>query len=60
MIEILLVLGFPLAGACVLAAVGHRRIAPSVNVAASFCTFLAAAALTARVVSDGPMLVLDR
>jgi len=60
MIEILLVLGLPLAGAAILAAVGHRRVAPTVNVVVSFCTFLAASALTARVVSDGPMLVLDR
>ncbi len=60
MIEILFVLGFPLAGAALLAALGHRRIAPTVNVAVSFCTFLAAAVLTARVVTDGPMLVLDR
>ena len=60
MIEILFVLGSPLAGAALLAALGHRRIAPNVNVVVSFCTFLAAAVLTARVVSNGPMLVLDR
>ena len=60
MIEILFVLGSPLAGAALLAALGHRRIAPNVNVVVSFCTFLAAAVLTARVVTDGPMLVLDR
>ena len=60
MIEILLVLGLPLGGAALLALLGHRPVAPNVNVAVSFCTFLAAAALTARVVTDGPMLVLDR
>jgi len=59
-IEILAVLGFPLSGAAVLAALGHHRIAPKVNVAASLATFLAAAALTARVVSEGPLLALDR
>ena len=60
MIEILAVLGFPLAGAALLALVGERRIAPRVNVAMSLLTLLAATALTARVIADGPMLVLDR
>ena len=60
MIEIVLVLGLPLAGAALLALVGHRPVAPAVNVAASLATFLAAAALTARVVTDGPLLLLDR
>jgi hydrogenase-4 component F len=59
-IEILAVLGFPLVGAGVLAIVGERAAAPRVNVAASFLTFAAAGALTVRVISDGPMLVLDR
>jgi hydrogenase-4 component F len=59
-IEILAVLGFPLAGGFVLALLGERRIAPVINVAASLLTFLAAAALTARVISDGPMLVLGK
>ncbi len=60
MIEILAVLGFPLAGAAVLALIGERREAPAVNVAVSFLTFAAAVALTARVFVDGPLLVLDR
>jgi len=59
-IEILAVLGIPLAGGVLLAAIGHRREAPAVNVVASLATFLAAAALTARVIADGPMLVLGR
>jgi hydrogenase-4 component F len=59
-IEILFVLGVPLAGAALLAALGHRGIAPAVNVAVSLATFLAAAALTTRVVTEGPLLVLDR
>jgi len=59
-IEILAVLGFPLAGSALLAIVGERRIAPRVNVGVSLVTFLAAMALTARVITDGPLLVLDR
>src|SRR5437660_2041716 len=60
MIEVVLVLTLPLVGAAVLALIGERDYAPEVNVAASLCTFVAAAALTARVISSGPMLVLDR
>jgi len=59
-IEIVAVLGLPLVGSALLAIVGERRIAPKVNVAVSLLTFLAAMALTVRVISDGPMLVLDR
>ena len=60
MIELVLVLAFPVAGAALLALVGERSIAPRVNVGASGLTFAAAAALTIRVIADGPMLVLDR
>ena len=60
MIEILAVLGLPLAGALVLAAIGERERAPEVNVAFSLLTFIAAAILTGRVIAEGPMLVLDR
>jgi len=59
-IEMLFVLGLPIAGALVLAAIGHRTQAAAVNVAVCFATFLAAAALTVRVISDGAMLVLGR
>jgi len=59
-IEILAVLGIPLAGGLVLAAMGERDAAPGVNVLASFLTLLAAAALTVRVIADGPLLALDR
>jgi hydrogenase-4 component F len=59
-IEILVVLGFPVAGALVLAAIGHRDHALTVNMIVCLATFLSAAALTARVVSHGPLLVLDR
>ena len=60
MIEILAVLGIPLAGGLVLALMGERDEAAIVNIVASFATFVAAAVLTARVVTDGPMLALDR
>ena len=60
MIEILAVLGIPVVGALVLAAIGERREAPAVNVASSLLTFIAAGALTVRVIADGPLLVLDR
>ncbi len=60
MIEILAVLGLPLAGALVLAAIGEREHAPEVNVAFSLLTVIAAAFLTGRVIAEGPMLVLDR
>ena len=59
MIEILVVLGFPVAGALVLAAVGHRDQAATVNVVVCLATFLSAVALTVRVISHGPLLVLD-
>jgi hydrogenase-4 component F len=59
-IEILVVLGFPVAGALVLAAVGHRDQASTVNVIVCLATFLSAVALTVRVISHGPLLVLDR
>ena len=60
MIEILVVLGFPVAGALVLAAIGHRDQASTVNVIVCLATFLSAVALTVRVISHGPLLVLDR
>jgi len=60
MIEVLAVLGFPLLGAIVLALIGERAYAAAVNVGASFCTFVAAAALTVLVIAHGPLLVLDK
>jgi len=59
-IEILAVLGIPLAGGLVLALMGERDEAAAVNIVASFCTFVAAAVLTARVVTEGPMLAIDK
>ena len=58
MIEIVLVLALPMVGAFALALVGHRAYAPTVNVAASLCTLLAASALTIRVIDNGPLLAL--
>ena len=58
--EIVFVLALPVLGAALLALIGHRSFAPSVNVAVSTGTFVAAAALTARVIEDGPLLVLGR
>ncbi len=60
MIEIVFLLGIPLAGGAVLAVIGDREAAPAVNVVASMLTLLAAAALTVRVIAEGPLLVLDR
>ena len=60
MIEMILVLGAPLAGAALLALFGHKRYAAELNVLASLVTFLAAIALTLRIVAQGPLLTLDR
>ena len=60
MIELLAVLLVPVAGALVLAATGAGRQAPTHNVIASLLTFVAAMALTVRVIAHGPLLVLDR
>lgn len=56
--ELLLVLGIPLAGSALLALGGHRGRAPEINALVSLLTLVAAAALTARVIADGPMLAL--
>ena len=53
--EILLVLGFPLLGAALLAIVGARRYAAEVSVAASLATLLASALLVLRIIRHGPM-----
>jgi hydrogenase-4 component F len=53
-------LGSPLAGAFVLALVGHRDRARDVNVVFSLMTFAAACALTAQVVRDGPIWIWNR
>jgi hydrogenase-4 component F len=55
--EIALLLASPLAGGIVLALFGHRPRAAEVNIGFSLLTLVAAAALVARVVADGPMTV---
>jgi hydrogenase-4 component F len=58
-VEIFFVLGSPLLGGVLLALWGHRKFAAELNSAMSVATFAAAAALTARVISDGPMITPD-
>ncbi len=55
--ELLLLLSVPGAGALALALSGHRRWAPELNVALSLATFIAACTLTARVISEGNLLL---
>ena len=57
--EIALVLGVPLLGGFALALVGHRRWAPELNALMSLVTFGAAALLTGRVISDGPIVAFE-
>src|SRR4029077_4791650 len=57
--EVLIVLGVPLAGAVLLALAGHRPWAPELNATMSFATLFATLLLTARVVEEGPILALD-
>ena len=57
--EILWVLGIPLAGSIVLGLIGHRRVAGEVNAAFSLGTFVAAAVLVARVIASGPMTAFE-
>jgi len=58
MIEVLLVLGFPLTGAALLACCGERTWAATLNAIVSLLTLLAAAALTAYVVAAGPLILV--
>jgi hydrogenase-4 component F len=54
------VLGIPLLGAAVLGVTGHRDFARNINVAFSAGTFLAACALTAQIIADGPAFAWDK
>jgi hydrogenase-4 component F len=56
-LELLLVLGLPLAGTFVLALIGARRYAAEVNAGVSFVTLVAASALVVRIIRNGPLLV---
>jgi len=53
--EVALLLATPLLGGITLALLGHRERAAELNVLFSTLTFLAAAALVARIVADGPV-----
>ncbi len=55
---LLILLALPLAGAALLALVGHRPWAPWLNLAASTATFVAACVLTVEVIAQGPMQML--
>ena len=57
--ELLLLLLLPVAGAAVLGVIGAHRRAPEVNALISVGTFLAACALTARVIRHGTVLLGD-
>ena len=57
--ELLILLGVPLAGGLLLALVGHRESAAEINALMSFLTFVAAAFLTAEIIRDGPTMVWD-
>jgi len=59
-IEIFAILAIPLAGALLLAVFGEREEAPTVNVVVCGATLIAAAALTERVISSGPMLAAGK
>jgi hydrogenase-4 component F len=52
-VEIFWVLVIPLFGGLIMAIFGRQQYAPEINSVMSFCTFVAAAALTVRVISDG-------
>ena len=57
--ELIILLGVPLAAGLLLALYGHRERAAELNAVMSLLTFVAAAFLTARVIRDGPMMVWD-
>ena len=57
-VELLLLVGLPLLGAVCLGFYGARRWAPGANVAFSGATFVAACALTAKVIEEGTLVVL--
>ena len=57
--EFLILLGAPLVGAGLLGLLGARHWAPELNVLISLISFGAAAALTARVIADGNLLVAN-
>ena len=58
-LELTLLLGLPLTGGLILGLVGHRSRAAELNALFSAVTFGAAAMLTARIVTDGPLRALE-
>jgi len=60
MIEILVILGAPIAGAALLASIGEREYAADINVGICVITFIAAVALTVRVIAEGPLLLAGK
>ncbi len=58
--EFIALIGLPLVGALILAVIGENRRAPEINVAFSLTTFLAACALTARVIAEGNLLLIHK
>lgn len=59
MIELACVLAVPFVSALLLALFGHHRSAPEINAAGSLATLIAAAALTIRVIGEGPLVLFD-
>jgi hydrogenase-4 component F len=57
LLELAVLLATPLLGALGLALLGSRRWAPGLNIACSLVTFIAACALTSRVISQGDLLI---
>jgi hydrogenase-4 component F len=57
--ELIVLLGMPLAGGLLLALYGHKERAGELSAVMSFLTFAAAAVLTARIVGEGPIRVFD-
>lgn len=55
--ELLILLGSPLVGALALGLFGARRWAPELNAGISLATFLAACALTVRVIGTGTLVI---
>jgi hydrogenase-4 component F len=60
MLALAFLLGVPLLGGVVLGLFGHRDNARDINVAFSSATFLAACALTAQVIADGPKMLWEQ
>jgi len=57
--QLYLVLGTPLLGGILLALWGHRKWAAELNIGMSVATFVAAVALTALIISEGPLVTAD-